>query len=139
MKKRSFVLLEILIALSLVILCIVPLVKQPLQLYKNQMHHLEKMELERLANWTFVEIKEALYQNAIAWDDLPAKNITTEPFPLPAATIELPGCKPKTVKRSFFLKGRGEGPGSGNSQIRQLGVYITLNENRYEFRTPAQR
>lgn len=139
MKKRPFLLLEVLIALLLVILCAVPLVNQPLKLYKKEIKNLETMEMERLADWTFTEVKEILLKNEIPWKKIPAKAETTALFSLPPSTIQIPGCTPKKIERSFQLSGRGEKIGTGNATVRQLGVYIFLNEEKYTFRLPVKK
>ena len=139
MKKRTFLLLEILIGLLLVITCIVPLVKQPLKYYKEEMECLERLELERLADWTFTEVKEILLKNEIPWEKIPKKKEQTAHFSLPSASIEIPGNKAKEVARSFMLTGRGEKTGSKGEMVRQLGVYIFLNERKYQFRVPVRR
>lgn len=138
MKKEPFLLLEILIAFFLVTLCIVPLVKQPLQLYKSELERLEEMERERLADWTFTEVKEMLIKNEIPWAKFPAKLQWSEPFFLPDGVIEMPGCKPKKVRRSFALKGRGIKENSQKEEIRQIGIYISLDDKIYEFRLPCK-
>lgn len=139
MKKKSFVLLEVLIALSLVALCLIPLVKQPLKLYKEEFAYLERMELERLADWTFTEVKELLLKNEIPWEKIPEKNGQTDNFPLPPMSIDIAGFNKKKVERSFFLTGRGEKPGLKGEVYRQLGVYIWLNEQKFSFRTPVEK
>lgn len=139
MKKRSFLLLEILIAFSLVTICIIPLVRQPLKLYKEEMECLEKMEMERLADWTFTEVKEILLKKEIPWEKIPAKSQYTEHFPLPPSTIQIPGCATKKVERSFQFSGRGEKKGADNAVIRQLGVYVFLNKEKYTFRLPVKK
>lgn len=139
MKKRTFLLLEVLLAFSLVTLCIIPLVRQPLKLYKSEVECLEKLEMERLAEWTFSEIKEILLRNEIPWEKIPAKSTTSEPFPLSDAKVEIPGCKTRIIKRSFTLTGRGEKRGSEKTLYRQLGVYLLLNDHNYAFRLPVQK
>ena len=139
MKKKTFLLLEILIAFVLTTICIVPLVKQPLKLYKDEMAYLQKMERERLADWTFTEIEEILLKNEIPWEKIPAKGEKTGPFPLPPVVIEIPGCTAKKIERSFVLKGRGEKTGVDDLSYRQLGVYVLLNKHSYEFRLPVKR
>lgn len=139
MKKRTFLLLEILIAFLLVTACAIPLVHQPLKLYKKEMNYLVKMEQERLADWTFTEIKEILLKNEIPWEKIPAKGVKTGPFPLPPVTLEIPGCKPKVIKRHFTLTGKGEKAGSNNALFRQIWVCIFLNEEEYGFRVPVQK
>ncbi|PIS02318.1 MAG: hypothetical protein COT85_06005 [Chlamydiae bacterium CG10_big_fil_rev_8_21_14_0_10_42_34] len=139
MKKRSFLLLEVLFAFTLVIVCAVPLVKQPLKLYRSELEYLEKMELERLADWTFTEIKESLLKNEILWEKIPTKNEKSALFPLSAKTIEIPGSKNKQIKRQFFLKCRGEKRGKKDEIYRQLGICIYLNESPYWYRLPIQK
>ena len=139
MKKRTFLLLEILIAFVLVAICLIPLVKQPLKLYRSEMKYLERMELERLADWTFTEIKELLLKNEIPWEKLPQRGELTGDFPLPGAAIQIPGCPLKGVKRSFKLKGKGEKTGRHEELYRQIGVEISLNKQIYKFRLPIKK
>jgi len=138
MKKRTFLLIEILISFMLVAICIVPLVKQPLKLYREEMSRLEQIEKERLADWTFTEIKEMLLKNEIPWEKIPTRGVESTVFPLPSSKIEIPGCTPNFVKRSFILKGEGEKIG-GDTMYRQIGVYVFLNEEKYRFRIPIQK
>ena len=139
MRKKPFLLLEILIAFALVELCAVPLVRKPLKMFREEMKYLLEMEQERLADWTFTEIKELLLKNEIAWEKIPLKKGKSGPFELPNATIEIPGCPTKNIERSFTLTGRGEIIGKQNEVYRQLGVHITLNEKTYSFRIPVQK
>ncbi len=103
------------------------------------MKYLEKMELERLADWTFTEVKEILLKNEIPWERIPAKSEETKPFSLPSVSIQIPGCRVKEVERSFVLTGRGEKKGAKETLYRQLGVYIFLNGEKYTFRIPVER
>jgi hypothetical protein len=139
MKKKPFILLEILIALFLVILCGFPLIKEPLKLYHDEIKQLEKMEKERLADWTFTEIKEILLKNGIPWEKIPAKGEKSEPFPLLPVKLEIPGSHTRTIDRSFILSGRGEKMGEQNCVYRQLGIYIHLGDDTYAFRLPVQK
>ena len=107
MRKTTFLLPEILIAFFLVTLCVVPLVRQPMQIICIEIERLEELEKERLADWTFSEVKEMFLKREIAWEKLPERGERTENIPLPNAKIELPHCPPKTVRRSFYLTGRG--------------------------------
>ncbi|MBI5272373.1 MAG: hypothetical protein HY861_00120 [Chlamydiia bacterium] len=126
MKKQPFVLFEILIALTLVILCAVPLALKPIQLYRSEMRFFEELEGERLADLTFSEIKESLLRNEIPWKDLPTMNETTESFPLPSSAIYIPGKEPKSIERSFTLFCKGEKRGIENQVYRLLHVKIAL-------------
>ncbi len=139
MRKRAFLLLEILIAFVVVEICLIPLVKQPLKLYKEEMNYLETMEMERLADWTFMEVKEILLKNELPWEKIPTRDADSPRFSLPPASLSITGNKPKAVQRSYFLRGRAEKTGRDGTIYRQLGVYIFLNATQYEFRLPVQR
>lgn len=139
MKKEPFLLLEILIAFFLVSLCAVPLIQRPLELYRLELERLEGIEKERLADWTFSEVKEMLLKNEIPWKKLPNKGEESPPFSLSDAKIQLPNCKPKMIRRSFILTGRGEKVGAGGAEYRQLGIFVHLDEKEYQFRLPVQK
>ena len=148
MKKRPFVLLEILVALTLVALCAIPLIIKPIRIYRSEMRLLEEGEGERLADWTFSEIKEQLLQNMIPWEKLPSFQQTTEPFLLKPVSIFIPGRAPKEIRRSFTLYGKGEKAGEDGEVYRMLYVKIAFDpqlsqrkkrENLYAYRTIVQR
>ncbi len=139
MKKRPFLLIESLIALSLLALCAVPLVKQPLLFYKDEMNFLTQMEIERLADWTFTEVKELLLKNELPWDEIPPQNQRTGPFPLSDGKIQIPGCKTKRVARSFSLRGKGEKTGANKNLYRQVYLEIEIDKKKFEFRVPIEK
>lgn len=145
MKKRSFILLEILIALTLVILCAIPLIVKPIHAYRFEMQAFEEMEGERLADWTFSEIKEKMLKNEIPWDKLPSHKGTTGPFPLEPGSIHIPGRQPKKIERSFTLFGKGEKQGISGETYRMLYVKIAFDpvlskkKKIYTYRLPVQK
>jgi len=59
-RKKSFVLLELMIAFAIVSACVVPLVSMPHISYKHQSASLRAIELERIAMVSFAEIIEGL-------------------------------------------------------------------------------
>lgn len=148
MSKRPFVLLEVMIALTLVVLCAIPLILKPIRVYRSEMRFLEEGEGERLADWTFSEIKEQLLKNDLPWEKLPALNETTLPFPMSPSTISVPGRKPKRIERSFTLYGKGEKQGIGKEIYRMLYVKIHFKpelsrrknkDNAYIYRVAVRR
>lgn len=139
MKKKPFLLLEILIAFFLVSLCAVPLIRQPLEMVRTEIKKLEEMEMERLADWTFTEVKEMLLKNEIPWKKIPEKGEKSALFTLPPAKIQLPKCKPRTIRRKFELTGRGMKTSKKGDEYRQLGIYIHLEKKVYQFRMPVQK
>ncbi|OGN55652.1 MAG: hypothetical protein A3D96_00980 [Chlamydiae bacterium RIFCSPHIGHO2_12_FULL_44_59] len=141
-EKKTFLLLEVLMAFFLVCLCAIPLVTGPLKLYRQQTAHFIDMEKERLADWTFCEIKEMLFNQEIPWEKIPAKGESSLPFSLSPAILHVPNCQAKTISRAFVLTGRGEKINKTEKQeeiVRQLGIYVLLDSKRYAFRLPVTK
>lgn len=130
-KKKPFLLIEVLIALFLVTLIAIPLLTKPIFMYRSEMATLEEMERERLAAWTFVEIKEDLLNNKIAWEKLP-KERGKNHFSLSSGFIYLPESNPKRIERSFTLScstGK-EKDGTDDALYRLLKVNIFLDKKK---------
>ncbi len=111
----------------LVILCAVPLIVEPLHIYKTELKMLQEIEGERLADWTFSEIKEKLLKNEIPWEELPLKEGPILSYPLEKSSLQIPGHLPKTIERSFTLKCRKEKEGLQGEIYRILDVNIYFN------------
>lgn len=139
MQKRTFLLMELLIAFSLVALCIVPLVRNPFEWARSEQKKLELLELERIADWTFTEVYEKFLKKEISWENLPEKGDITGPFSLPDAKILLPGNKEKKISRSFVLQGKGKKEGLAGQEYRQIYVKILMNDQTFTFRLPFQK
>ncbi len=103
MRKRSFILLEILIACSLLALCAAPLMSRPVFLYRSQMKALQNLELERLADLSFAEVKEMLLKNQIPWKKLPTEKKPKAEYPLPAIDLQIPHCEPSPMERKAIF------------------------------------
>lgn len=69
--KRTFLLLELLIALSLVTIFAFPLIFNPLNKLNQELKKLEEIERERLSELLLAEVKEQLYCNSIPWGKIP--------------------------------------------------------------------
>ena len=145
MSKRPFLLLEVLIALALVALCAIPLIVKPIRAYRGELKNLEAAERERLADWTFSEIKEELYRNKIPWEKIPKLHETKGPFPLEPGNIYIPGHEPKEIERSFTLFGQGEKEGEAGDLFRMIYVHILFKptfskkQKPYTYRVVVQR
>ena len=145
MKKSPFILLEVLLALTLVILCAIPLIVKPIRNFRFEMASLEEMEGERLADWTFSEIKEEMLKKAIPWEKLPTLNVTTKPFPLEPGIIQVPGREPKKIGRSYTLFGKGAKEGEKGEKYRMIYVKIAFDpvlsrkKTIYTYRLIAQK
>ncbi len=104
-KKRPFFLLEILIAMSLVTLCVAPLMKGPINRHKEEMERLTRMEQSRIAAWTFSEIVEKILKNEIRWEFIPKLSETSALISLSEVELKLPPLpEERTMSRKFYLK-----------------------------------
>ena len=130
MKKRPFILLEVLIALLLVILCMAPLAKIPLTHYRSELKALEKLEKNRAADWAFTEVLEQILKNEIPWKAFPDAGKTSPRRPLPAAVISLPGQAPKQVPLALSFKCTGEKEGLNGEVYKNLEVRIHFPEDK---------
>jgi hypothetical protein len=67
-QQRSFLLLELLIALFLVGSCALPLACFPMRAIQEEIKSAYRMEMPRLADLAFAEFKEKLYYQEFPWD-----------------------------------------------------------------------
>jgi hypothetical protein len=70
LKKRSFLLLELLIGLYLVGLCVLPLAQLPIKALAEETKAAYRMQMHRFADLAFAEIKEKLYRQEISWKQI---------------------------------------------------------------------
>lgn len=68
--KRPFLLLELLIAFSLVTIFAFPLILNPLHRLNLEFKKLEEIEKERLSELVLATLKEKLYLNEIPWEKI---------------------------------------------------------------------
>lgn len=69
-KKKAFLLLELLIAVTLVSTCSLLIGGNPMKIMLSDVSSLEKIELHRISENSLAKIKTDLYQNKIPWKGL---------------------------------------------------------------------
>ncbi|MEX0961609.1 MAG: hypothetical protein WDZ28_01980 [Simkaniaceae bacterium] len=100
-KKTPFVLLEALIALSLLALGGGYLIHQPLHLFKQELKLLIEIELERVSENTLYEILDSLRENH-PFDELKERNKKNVEFiSLNELALSIPKLESYTVKRRY--------------------------------------
>jgi hypothetical protein len=72
-RKKSFLLLEVIIGIALFALCALPLIRQPFHLTQKSCEKLIEAELFRLAEVTHCETLAQLEGGQVPWDSLPKK------------------------------------------------------------------
>ena len=66
----SYLLLELMIALTLVMLCVLPFVNIPTKAMHKELHAIKRLELQHIADATFALIKEQIYTQKISWEQI---------------------------------------------------------------------
>lgn len=90
MRYRPFLLLEVLIALSILSLAILPFMGFPFRFAKEESKSLELMTLEREALNSFLEVQERFYKSAIPWKVIEKKYYPNmKPFEEKTVSIQL--------------------------------------------------
>lgn len=132
MKKHSFILLEVLIALFLITACIIPLIRIPYIALKKEISFLENFHLTRIADLSFSEIKTKLFKNEIHWSDIPLKTDSKNEliYELPPYNIFCFKTK-KTINRKAIICAK-EKEGKQNITYRLAIVTIVLSKDNNE-------
>lgn len=125
MERRPYLLFELLIALSIVSLCIVPLVRTPFAAFKKEIESLEKIELQRIAELTFAEVKEQLYKNEIPWKIISEKN-ADEPLKT-KITVSLGKNINHDYEQSLFLWSKKIENGKNNEEYSLFNAKIVFS------------
>lgn len=82
-QKRPFLLLEVLIAIFLVSLCIIPLLSPYAAIFRNQQQLIDKIALDHSVHLLYADVIERLHNNAIPWQALN----NGQPFPIETETL----------------------------------------------------
>ncbi|MES2344546.1 MAG: hypothetical protein V4494_01215 [Chlamydiota bacterium] len=126
MKRKAYLLLELLIALSILALCALPLVRTPLFSARQEIAAFEKMELARLAELGFAKIFEQLHQNEIPPKAFEAKTLQNTPYLKDTVVIDLPGILNKKFNREFFLWTHAQKEGPEQNEFKIVRIKITF-------------
>jgi hypothetical protein len=126
MKRKPYLLLELLIAFTLVALCAVPLVRDPLHSLRSEIRTFEKMELERLSEVSFADIKAELYRNEIPWKTFETN--TYQFFRQDSVRIQLKGVCENTYLRSYYISTRYKKEAADQEDHRIVNIKITFTK-----------
>lgn len=74
-NKRQFLLLEVLIAFTIITLCMIPLMMPHFGMIKAQREFINKIKINHFANLSHVNILEKLHKNEILLSSIEAKQI----------------------------------------------------------------
>ncbi|MBS0652291.1 MAG: hypothetical protein JSR39_02050 [Verrucomicrobia bacterium] len=133
-KKQTFLLLELLIALSLFTLCVLPLIQIPFNALSSEIKSCQRMQLQRLADLTFAEIEAQLFQNQISWDDLSCKRREKTQVVKDVQAVQLKGIGKRDFERTCSIWTSRLKQGKNQDQHRLLTIeleYRSLNDPHF--------
>ncbi len=139
MKRRSYLLLELMVAFALLVMCIVPLVRSPMHLMREHLQSIKKASLAREAHFAFSKVKAFLYQNeekGISWQqisrDAPSKKEKRPPDFEEIVDVFIPAKTPYIKKVYLFKADKKE----EDASLRLLKVRITFEPKRKSKKKP---
>lgn len=126
--KRSycFLLLELLIALALFSLCILPLASMPIHALTQEIMACQRMQLQRLADLAFADVKAMLYQNAIAWEELDSSKSNKALVLKDSVVLKGKEIGTRTINRDCFVWSSSRKKGKDQEEYRLVTVEIRL-------------
>lgn len=133
-KKHSFVLIELLIALSLFILCIIPLIEIPFNAINSEIKSYQQLELQRIADLTFADIESQLFQNTLSWDEIKVKKNKKTQIQKNIVTINLQGFGQKKIQQTCSIWTSRCKKGKKSEKYRLLTLEIqfkALNDSHF--------
>ena len=133
-KKQSFLLLELLIALSLFTLCILPLVELPFKALSEEIKSCQRMQLQRLADLAFADIEAQLFQNQISWDELSCKRNEKTQLIKDIQAVQLKGIGKRDFARTCNIWTSRTKEGKNQEQHRLITIeleYKSINDPHF--------
>lgn len=118
-KKRTMLLLEVLIALALVVLCVLPLIGPHVDLLRQQKQFVSTMELDRAVNLLYVNLLERMHKNQLPINLLFDK----QPKPIDPLLTDLSGINLPHLTGSYQIeeiKHKGKNENGWNVYLLKL-------------------
>ncbi|MFN0065000.1 MAG: hypothetical protein ACKVOH_02050 [Chlamydiales bacterium] len=126
-RKKSFLLLELVISLLLVTLCLFPLIRPLRNIQLFTFKQLHDMQYERLSRVALCDLKQQLFENRLSWEQL-EKRAKGE---LPAQKFFLANRDELQVVPSYILTKREDcNKSSSGKHALLLDVEIALTKER---------
>lgn len=126
MRRKTYLLFELLIAASLLALCAVPLIRNPMHMAREEVAAFERIELERVSELAFAKVLEKLYSNEIPWEAFQHQTLPEVPSIVEKVSLELPGIVKRSFDKKIYLWTRAQKEGPENEDVRLVGIKITF-------------
>jgi hypothetical protein len=126
MKKRPFLLMELIIALLLLSLCALPLMKLPFSALKKQTLDAEEILLSLDSEVSLASIKELFYQNAIPWKTI--ESASTSRQILTQEVKKIQGID-YPINQNISIKSATLKPGRGKETWAKVSIEISYSRD----------
>ncbi len=126
MRYRPFLLLEVLIAMTILTLAASTLIRQPILLHRAEVEQLENIEADRIASLTFTEIYENFLKGTVPWSQIPALKKKSKSFALPDAPFQIPPLLSRSINRSYVIETLREKQTDDGRIHRLLSIHIQI-------------
>lgn len=120
-KKKAFLLLEVLIAFSLVALFSSLLIKRPMLFLRKQVESLQLTQAEYFSQIAYGEIKLLLMENKIPWEKMSHDKASAPKYPLPQENTQL--C-PQEQYFTLYVTKEAEGRDNSILRLCQATIYF---------------
>lgn len=124
--------LELVIAFSLLSICALPLVRNPLRLLKAHFSSVEGAEISRLSALEFAAIKAELYRNSVEWETLskPAPVGKEVPPPDKEDKITVSLIHPAKYIRKVYFWTVSDKEGQSGEELKLVNIRITFEKEK---------
>jgi hypothetical protein len=132
-RKKTYLLLELLIGITLLTFFAFPLISQPSLMVEREIVSLERMELERISECAFAQVKQKFYRNEIPWESFASEEKKEFPIGDEKIQIKLLGLGANKFQKKVFLHTKSEKK-INQSEMRLVGIKISFipKKKRYK-------
>jgi hypothetical protein len=96
--------------------------RQPILLFRSEVEQLEQIEADRIAAWTYTEIREMFLKNQFSWAQIPPLKGKSRRLQLPEAS--------NGISRGFTLKTLKEKQGKDGKILRLISIHIDIGSGK---------
>ena len=124
-NKKNSLLLELLIALTLVVLCVLPLARAPLGLLKGEILAFQRMETIRMSEIALATTMAKLYKNEIPWELIARSEGPTLLFQENVSTIMDGACQ-QAFTQTCTLQTIKQREGKNGEDMRLVKITVSF-------------
>ena len=125
-KKNNFLLLEVIIAFTLIFFFTFPFLKKPYSLFHSEKKQLVKIEKERIAYISFTEILNKIYQQKFPLKEF---NITSEEKASIYSLSEYKSYLEMPIQRHYQLICKSKKNSRNNTTLNKMRIVLSLKDD----------